>query len=452
MLPALFGLSPELRPTPELVASWPSERDVISDPFTVTLGLREAQWSDGRPITAGDVRFSWERLRDGPTGYRYRFLTDVEVLDDRRLRLHFDRPMRRWWSLFSLDDMVLPAHAYSDEWHTGPTVSGGPFRIAGWQEGLTVRLVRNDGYWGTPALLGGIDVLFVPDDETRLQLLDSGELDAAFFEGEVNIGRRARARGYEPATGALDGRPAASGEWGPTWWELDLDPRRMGSAVATGVKQALDPALVAEILEDSGQVMDGIPARFPVDGATGDGLPAIAGPWAGRGGAAGGGAASFRLSHARGSAGGAIARWAHFRLRERGITAELVGLDADAFERSLDGPDRAPAVLRLRRGADAPDAGSYRGASGEPGSSAGADAGADRAESDGALGPDGATGLDDQGWSQALELLESGSSVALLARVRTWIVGREGVAGPHPTGASTGPLWNAASWRFAAST
>lgn len=450
VLPALFKLSPRLRPEPDLVEAWPSETDITTGPFTVTLTLRDARWSDGVPISARDVRFSWERLRQGPTGYRYRFLTDVEELGARRVRLHFDRPVRRWWSLFSLDDMVLPAHAYSDEWDTGPTVSGGPFRVAAWQEGLRVRLLRNDDYLGPRALLAGIDVLFVPDEETRLQLLDRGELDAVFAEGDVNMGRRARALGFDPVTGALDGRDAASGAWGPSWWELDLDAGRLGTPTAAAVIRALDPALVAEILEDSGQVMNGIPGRFPVAGARRDGLPSIPGPWSGRGGAAGVGSASVRLSFPRGSTAGAIARFAHFRLRDQRITVELAGLESDAFERSLDRADRAPAVLRLRRGADAPDAGSYRGTSGEPGASGDADADIDRAETGSAQAPRGrgpVTGVGASAWSRAQQRLATTGSVAPLARVRTWIVGRAGVVGPQALGASTGPFWNASSWQ-----
>lgn len=433
-----------MRPSPELVESFPAAGDVSADPFTVSLRLREASWSDGVAITAGDVRFSWERLREGPTGYRYRFLRDVEITGERTFRLRFDRPVRRWWSLFSLDDMVLPAHAYTADWASGPTVSGGPFRLAVWEEGLRVRLVRNDRYWGPGARVGGVDALFVPDDETRLQLLDSGELDAAFFEGDVNIGRRARARGLEPTGEALvDG--GASGAWGPTWWELDLDAGRLGAGVAAAVSSALDPALAAEILEDSGQVMNGIPARFPVPGAEGDGLPAIDGPWAGRGGGATT-AAQVRLTHPRGT-GGALARWAYFRLRDRGITAELVGLDADAFERHLDGADRAPAILRLRRGADASDAGSYAGVSGEPGASGTADAdvaGAETATT--AASNEPGVGLSERAWSGAQERLAASATAAPLARVRTWIVGRRGVGGPRATGASPGPLWNAGEW------
>ncbi len=448
VLPALFRLNARLRPEPELAAAWPRAADIALDPFSVTLRLRSAAWSDGRPITAEDVRFSLDKLRTGPTGYRYRYLREIEARGPRVLTMHFDRPVRRWWALFSIDDFVLPTHAYSPSWAQRPTVSGGPFAVTEWTEGLRIRLVRNENYWGPKAVLGGIDVLFVPGDETRFQLLERGELDAFFSEGEVNIGRRARARGYVRTAGRLSGQEkGASGAWGPSWWELDLRPD-VGAGVARAIVEATDPALVAEILEDSAAPMDGIPAVFPVRRGS------IAGTWAGRGdlnearGLAGaGGRRALEIAFPRSSAG-AIATLVHFRLRELGITVELVGLEEDAFERALDDGSAAPAVLRVRRGADAPDAAAYGSSSKEPGSAPVDDfvEGAETLGSRANLARP-RVGLALESWQRAQDGLEQAATATPLARVRTWIVGREGLYGPHALGALPGPFWNAQTWR-----
>jgi hypothetical protein len=136
-------------------------------------------------------------------------------------------------------------------------------------------------------------------------------------------------------------------------------------------------------------------------------------------------------------------------LREAGITVELVGLEDDAFERSLDDGSLAPAVLRIRRGADAPDAVSYASSSREPGSAAVDDL-IEGAETDRSA-PVGArpkVGIDRTAWEKAQDGLEQAASVAPLARLRTWIVGRKGLTGPRALGDLTGPLWNAGTWRF----
>lgn len=446
VLPALFKLNERLRPEPDLAAAWPGPQDIRFDPFSVTLRLRAASWSDGEPISAGDVRFSLDKLRAGPTGYRYRFLRAVDVTDARTLTLRFDRPVRRWWSLFSVDDMVLPAHAYSPDWAGGPTLSGGPFAFGAATEGLSVRLVRNERYWGRRPALAGIDVVFVQDDETRFQLLERGEIDAFFSEGEVNMGRRAAARGSLRTDGPLDEDHQASGAWGPSWWELVL-----GSGLAErtrkAVVRALDPSLVAEIFEDSAAPMNGIPATFPVAPGM------VPGPWAGRGrldearGFLAGAKASFEVGFPTGAAG-AIGTFMQFRLREVGVTPELVGLDPDIFERDLDSDDRRPVLIRLRRGADAPDGASYASFSAEPGAAA-VDDDVSRAETnvDRTRLGSGPVGLAPAPWQRGQDLLAQAATVAPLARVRTWIVGRSGVEGPHPLGDASGPFWNSAAWR-----
>jgi ABC-type transport system substrate-binding protein len=452
-LPALFRLDHQLRPQPELATAVPSDSDITLDPFTVRVRLRDATWSDGRPITSADVRFSFDKLRQGPTRWRYRYLREVGTPSPDVVTLVFDRPVRRWWSLFSIDDMVLPAHAYSSDWSRGPTVSGGPFVFDGWTRGLRIRLVRNPRFERVVPL-AGIDVLFVPSDETRLQLLRRGELDALFSEGDSNMGRRAEAYGSPPVDGPLRGQAGTSSASGPTWWELDLDPAAMRLPIARAVAEVTSPDLVAEILEDSARPMNGIPPDFT------RAERASAEPWRGRGSIEvarkvlddggippGSRRAEFQLAYARGGSGSAIATFIHFRLRELGIVAELVGVEPDTFARTFVAGRDAPALIRLRRGADAPDAGAYSATDLEPGAAAIDDqVVAAETKIGGSRDTELVVGLHAESWADAQRGLVEASTVAPLAFVRSFVVGGAGLSGPQPTGAANGPLWNAGDW------
>lgn len=429
MLPALFSLDEDLKPVEEL-AAWPQTDDITFDPFTVRLTLRDARWSDSRPVTGEDVAFSFDKLKQGPTGHRYEVLREVRVVSPQRIELEFKQIVRRWWALFSVDDMILPAHAYSSEWDDGPTVTSGPMRFDGWTKGLEVRMRADTSHYAAPKL-GGVDVVFVPDDETRLELLERGELDLLFAEGEVNIGRRATARGFEP-----------QGVFGPTWYELEIDAGDVGANVAAAIVEAIHPTLAAEIFEDSGRPANGISPVFPEPEAP------TAEPWRRRGNLneakarlGSGGKRSFQIAYARGTPG-VIARYMHFRLMGLGLRGELLGIEADAFERLTDDPDDPPAavVLRLRRGADAPDASWY--ASRTTSDAIGASRRATREE----VGSGPAVGLSRAEWAQAQRDLESAKVIAPLVKARSWIVAREGVEGMRVTGASNGPLWNVAVW------
>ncbi|HVL81172.1 MAG TPA: ABC transporter substrate-binding protein, partial [Actinomycetota bacterium] len=468
VLPALFALDAELRPQPELAAAWPGPDDIRLDPLSVDLELREAAWSDGTPITAADVRFSWERLREGPTGARYRPLRDVEVTGPRTLTLRFDRRVRRWWSLFSIDDMVLPAHAYGPGWENGPTVSAGPFSFEGWERGLSVRLRRNDAHWGTKASAEAIDVTFVEDDETRIVLTERSELDVAWFEGDSNVGARAAARGFEPTDGPALGGRVVAGAWAPAWWELSWDPDRVPRELARGLSAAVDRKLTPELLEDSGQAMDGIPARFPAPQPQRWGLPALPGPWPAESGVDAANRAlrdgqyqtgaslrdgrgrevDLRLAHPTGTAS-AIARFVHWQLRPLGLRLEVIGVQSDRLERDWIPERRTDGYLVLRRAADAPDVDAYRPDAPRPGRVPGIEELAERAGSavsGAALRGRPVVGLGEAGWAAAQREMAESGYVVPLARVRTWLAVREGLVGPHPVGAASGPLWNAALW------
>jgi ABC-type transport system substrate-binding protein len=474
VLPALFRLDEKLRPQPELAEAYPSPKEIKRDPFTVTVRLRRARWSDGRAITSQDVRFSWEKLREGPTGLRYRFLKDVRAPSQRVVSLVFDRPYARWWSLFSLDDAVLPAHAFGDgsAWQRGAPVSGGPYRVEGWTSGLEIRLRRNERYWGRPAKAEAIDVVFVPDDENRLQLLDRGELDLAWFPSDASIGLRALNRGAKPVD-SLQGTRAAAGAWGSSWWELDVNVGRPSNAVlAKAIGAALDRTLITELLDDSGQVMDGIPARFPVAAPQAHGLPAITGPWSGAGGhldqaadilrGAGYTRTGDHLVDSRkrevslllaydsdSSTAGSIARLIYFRMKDVGVGVELAGVDPERLYGDWLPNSRADMYVLTARGADAPDASSYHSdapPARNPSRVSSADASLDAAEA-GAVPEGPATGLDDSSWKRAEQALAATSAVLPLARIKSWIVSRGGVSGPQPTGTLAGPFWNAEDWR-----
>ncbi len=61
-------------PIPELAKSW----DISKDGLEYTFHIREdAKWSDGQPLTAHDVEFSWKRLSDSATGSQYTQMMDA---------------------------------------------------------------------------------------------------------------------------------------------------------------------------------------------------------------------------------------------------------------------------------------------------------------------------------------------------------------------------------------
>jgi len=174
---------------PELAESW----SFADDGRSLTFRLREAVWSDGRPITADDVRFTWDAQRspDVPwiSAESKDRITDVEVVDARTVTFRFDDVYP-----FRLADAVtggiLPKHVFGEvpfgEWAThdwsSARVASGPFVLDRHDAANEIVLVRNPKYFrsGYP-LLDRVVIRIVPDIGNLVTQLMAGEVD--YVEG-----------------------------------------------------------------------------------------------------------------------------------------------------------------------------------------------------------------------------------------------------------------------------
>jgi peptide/nickel transport system substrate-binding protein len=114
-----------------------------------------AKFSDGKPVTAADVIFSWELLRDkGRPNYRtyYTKVTKAEALDARTVRFDLAGSDDRELPLILGLMPVLAKHAIDpatfEETTLDPVLGSGPYVIAEISPGRSVTLKRNPNYWG----------------------------------------------------------------------------------------------------------------------------------------------------------------------------------------------------------------------------------------------------------------------------------------------------------------
>jgi peptide/nickel transport system substrate-binding protein len=114
-----------------------------------------ARFSDGKPVTADDVLFSWALLRDkGRPNYRqyYSKITKAEAPDPLTVRFDFGGTQDRELPLILGLMPILPRHAvdaatFEETSMTAPTGSG-PYRVSAVNPGVSVTLTRNPDYWG----------------------------------------------------------------------------------------------------------------------------------------------------------------------------------------------------------------------------------------------------------------------------------------------------------------
>jgi len=197
----LVRLDANLRPVADLVERVPTlaNGDVkwnrAAGTMDVTYRLRAGLlWSDGQPLTASDVAFTWHLIVDpavqGVLSVEgYRAISSIDVLDSQRFTLHFDRVYPKYLNLFSA---VLPEHRLgnipptqlaTDPFWQRPDVTSGPFKIADLVADDHVTLARNQewlaGRPGRRVHLDGIVYKVYPEVGELLDAANAGQLSVA---------------------------------------------------------------------------------------------------------------------------------------------------------------------------------------------------------------------------------------------------------------------------------
>ena len=157
----------------------------------------KARFSDGTPVTAEDIRWTFMDFVNNPlieaerTRSTMDNLKDVKVIDDITAEFVFKEPLFTNM-LVALGDPILPKHYFSKfepaqiNQGTGLIMGSGPFRIANlprggddldtqWTPGQDVVLVRNEQYWAEMPTLAGLRFKTIKDDLGRLVAFRNGE-------------------------------------------------------------------------------------------------------------------------------------------------------------------------------------------------------------------------------------------------------------------------------------
>lgn len=181
--------------------------EISEDNLTYTFKLKEGlKWSDGQPITAKDVAFSYKIMCDktytgendfisgstvvaGTKAYYDGTANDIsglEVVDDQTIKFTLEQPSSG--AIYDLGTIEPVAeHFYKDyythgnsdkmaETYTNPGPSSGAYKFVSYEQGQEVRVEANDqSYLGSPKIKNII--WRVNTDDTKISMLKSGEVD-----------------------------------------------------------------------------------------------------------------------------------------------------------------------------------------------------------------------------------------------------------------------------------
>jgi peptide/nickel transport system substrate-binding protein len=167
----------------QLAESWEISKDKLTYTFRVRRGVR---FHDGKPLTAHDLKFAFDAIRDPKVDAPhlrnyYQDVARVEVPDDFSIRFTMAKPY------FKALEMIggipaLPRHIFGQgDFNNHPNgrhpVGTGPYRFVKWDTGREVVLERNPDYWGKPVRIARIVFRIITDNTAALQVYKKGELD-----------------------------------------------------------------------------------------------------------------------------------------------------------------------------------------------------------------------------------------------------------------------------------
>jgi peptide/nickel transport system substrate-binding protein len=174
-----------------------SNGGISRDGLTYTFHLRPGlKWSDGQPLDARDVDYSWrlwlnKDLIVGTTVGLDQIKSATVSADRHSITFHLKASYSPFVSIWADGDMPLPAHVLSkmsakaintSQFTFMPTVSSGPFRMVARKAGYSITEVRNPTYYqrGLP-YLDKLIFRIIPDQTALTNALRAGEIDCGWF-------------------------------------------------------------------------------------------------------------------------------------------------------------------------------------------------------------------------------------------------------------------------------
>ncbi len=165
----------DLHLKPALAESWSFEGGTAK--FTVTL-KSNVLWSDGKPVTAEDVKFSLDTIRnaaDSPYYANMEHMYSYRTVNDRTIEIVFDQPFVNAADMLHFP--VIPKHVYEKDLNAVP-VGNGVFKVIQYEKLKSMELAHNEKWSGTEKpYVDRIKVVFISDLDAFSTAFQSKELD-----------------------------------------------------------------------------------------------------------------------------------------------------------------------------------------------------------------------------------------------------------------------------------
>jgi len=171
----------------QLADSWTVSEDGKVWDFKLKPGNK---FSDGSPLDAAAVKFSFDRMMKLAKGPSEAFPAGLKVDVQDPMTVRFTLPEAFAPFLYTLANsgaaIVNPKVMEHEKdgdlaqgWLSANTAGSGAFQLAGWEKGQSIKLSPNPQYAGAAPALKAVEVRIIPDASARRLALEAGDIDIA---------------------------------------------------------------------------------------------------------------------------------------------------------------------------------------------------------------------------------------------------------------------------------
>jgi len=204
-----------------LAESWSVSPDGLVYEFTLRPGVK---FHNGEPVTADDVKFSFERYKGAAATTLKSHVAAVEIVDPHRVRFRLKTPWPEFMTFYGTPATgaawIVPrkyVEKVGDDGFKKAPVGAGPYRFVSFTPGVELVLEAYEQYWRKAPSVRRLVFKSVVDETTRLAMLKRGETDIAYsIRGELAEEiRRTPGLALKPTGGAFTEWVVFIDQWDP---------------------------------------------------------------------------------------------------------------------------------------------------------------------------------------------------------------------------------------------
>ena len=166
--------------TPDLKIGYDLATDMKAseDGLTWTVKIRDdVKFTDGKPLTAEDVAFTYNTLKETSSVNDFTMLDKAQATDKTTIVFHLTKAYSIWpYTMANVG--IVPKHAYDKNYGSKP-IGSGRYILKQWDKGQQVIFEANPDYYGKKVKMKKVTVLFMSED-AAFAAVKAGQVDLAY--------------------------------------------------------------------------------------------------------------------------------------------------------------------------------------------------------------------------------------------------------------------------------